>query len=107
MRRFRVALVLPFLLLLVQQGAVLHELSHTYYSAGALGAQLSDDQHLLDDSRCPTCQAFAQVAHPAQGTVAQLSLPPATPVPGPEPLNLSSGTDRPQPRSRGPPQLRV
>ncbi|HUN26225.1 MAG TPA: hypothetical protein VMU67_07955 [Steroidobacteraceae bacterium] len=107
MSRLRVALVLPFLLVLVQQGAVLHELSHTYYSARPLGAQLSDDPQLLDESRCPACQAFAQVAHPAQASLAPLALPPATAIRAPEPVRVRGGADAPQPRSRDPPLLRV
>lgn len=107
MRRLRLALALPLLVLFAQQGAALHELSHVYYSAYAVGSELRQDQQLPDDSLCPTCQAFAQVAHPAVGS-ATVYIPPSAPfLPAPDPSFRSAGADTLSPRSRGPPQPRA
>jgi hypothetical protein len=107
MRRLRLALALPLLVLFAQQGALLHELSHVYYSGQILGSQLHQDEQLPDNTLCPTCQAFAQIAHPAVGHAAVLALPPATYLPTPEPSFRNANADAPNPRSRGPPQVRA
>ncbi len=107
MGRLRLALALPLLVLFAQQGAVLHELTHVYYSGQALGTELRQDAQLPDDALCPACQAFAQIAHPAVGHAAVLSPPPATYLPSPDPGYRTGGADAPSPRSRGPPQVRA
>jgi hypothetical protein len=107
MRRIRLALALPLLVLFAQQGAVLHELSHVYYAGQPLGSQLHQDQQLPDNSLCPTCQGFAQVAHPAVGFAA-LHIPPSAPhLRTPDPAYRMAPADAPRPRSRGPPQIRA
>jgi hypothetical protein len=107
MRRLRLALALPLLVLFAQQGAVLHELSHIYYSGHALGSELRQDQKLPDDSLCPACQAFAQVAHPAVGS-ATVYVPPSAPyLPAPDPSFRNAAADTLSPRSRGPPHSRA
>ncbi len=107
MRRLSVVLAFPLLLLLVQQGAWLHELSHTYYAGRALGAQLSPDEGLVDNSLCPACQAFAQVASPVSGAPPPLAVPPATFLRTPDPAYHIIAADAPTPRSRGPPSART
>lgn len=104
MPRLRVVLALPLLVLFAQQGALLHELSHLYYAGQASGQQLHQDEQLPDDSSCPTCQSFAQVAHPASGSAPALTLPPAALPLCPDPSYRIAAADAPAPRSRGPPQ---
>lgn len=107
MNRLRIALVLPFLLLLAEQGAWLHELSRTYYSGRALHARVSQDDGLVDNSLCLTCQAFAQVANPVGGTLPSLAAPPTLYLPSPYSPRPVVGADAPTPRSRGPPSARA
>lgn len=107
MRRLRLALTLPLLalLLLAQQGATLHELTHLYYSGQARDAQLRAGDHLLDDAHCLTCQSFAQVSHPASGSAIVFVAPPAALPQSPAPLYSVIGASAPTPRSRGPPHI--
>ncbi len=107
MRRFTLALAFPLLLLLAQQGALLHELSHTYYAGHQHGAQVRHDAQLPDDSVCPTCQAFAQVAHPVGNSTAILAVPPAAYLQSPSPTYHIIDAAAPTPRSRGPPTTRA
>lgn len=107
MRRLWLALALPLLVLLAQQGALLHELTHVYYASHALGSELGQDQQLPDDSICPTCQAFAQVAHPAVGHTAVHVSPSAPYLIPPDPSHCVAEASAPTPRSRGPPQSRA
>lgn len=107
MRRLSVALAFPLLLLLAEQGAWLHELSHTYYSGRALQAQVSRNDGLVDNSQCLTCQAFAQVASPVSSSASSPTILPATFLRSPDPAYHIVGADAPTPRSRGPPPARV
>jgi hypothetical protein len=107
MRRLRLALALPLLVLFAQQGAVLHELSHAYYAGHTLGSQLREDQQLPDNSLCPTCQAFAQVAHSTIGSAVPSVPPSSFYLPPPDPSYRIAAADTPSPRSRGPPQIRA
>ena len=106
MRRFGLPLILPLLalLLLAQQGAMLHEMSHLRSDRRALAGQVSESAAPQDTGPCLTCEAFAQIAHPATGFAAIAPAPPAA-VPGaPDPLFSVIGASAPTPRSRGPPQ---
>lgn len=104
MQRLRLALLLPLMLVLAQQGAVLHELSHLYYTGSpAGGAQLSEDRLLGDNSQCSACLAFAQVANPAAASLASLPALPPPPLTLPEPHYSIVAALPPTPRSRGPP----
>jgi hypothetical protein len=107
MRRITLALALPLLLLFAQQGALLHELSHTYYTGRQLGAQVRQDELLPDNSVCPACQAFAQVTTPVGNSAAIIAVPPAAYLPSPSPAYHIIGAAAPTPRSRGPPPARV
>jgi hypothetical protein len=67
MNRIRLSFALALLLIFVQQGAALHELSHIYRTGTA---HLQNDETRLDGKACEACLGFAQVANPASGTVA-------------------------------------
>lgn len=95
-------LLLPLLLLMAQQGALLHELSHC---ARPEAHGQRDPQH-PDADHCDLCLAFAQIASAAPAAVAvpalraDLSFHRAVPIPA------SDGSkERPSPRNRGPPDL--
>jgi hypothetical protein len=104
LRRLELTLLLPLLLVLAQQGAALHELSHLYYSGtAAAGAQLHDSRLLTDRSACTVCLSFAQVATPAAASLATLQAVPAARQPSPEPRYDFPAVAPPTPRSRGPP----
>ena len=104
MRKLLLALLLPFVLLLSQQGAVTHELGHLAESVErANGAGPGGGSHDAGDLQCQACLAFAHLAGVATATVT----PPAL---------LSFGfhfavaeapafvaADAPTARSRGPP----
>ena len=91
-------ILLALLLVLDQQGALLHELGHLRHGAAAPAITLHADEH-ADGLACPTCEAFAQIANPASGTVC-----PAALLPTPDPCYSIAGALAPRPRSRGPPQ---
>jgi hypothetical protein len=97
------ALGLLLLLLMAQQGAVVHELSHVSRLSHA-GAQL--DSRAAADTTCAQCPAFAQVVTPAFSHAFHI------------PVMVLIATQRsselrivaieaavPHPRSRGPPSL--
>ena len=104
MRKLLLSLLLPFVLLLSQQGAVTHELSHlTDAVAQAAGGQGPSSGHQPGDLQCEACLAFAHLAGVATAQV----VPPAL-------LSFSFGipaneapafiaADAPTARSRGPP----
>jgi hypothetical protein len=101
MRRIHISLALALLLLLAQQGAVLHEISHIIQLQGVEGARAQSESHA--GKICELCVAFSQVANPAGHSVANTSF---------EPASCSATTDWscaatpafiPTPRSRGPP----
>jgi hypothetical protein len=98
-------MLLALLLVLDQQGALLHELSHLQHSAGASGVTLHAAEHPADDLRCPTCEAFAQIANPASGAVHAVPVCPAAFLPTPDPCYSIAGALAPTPRSRGPPRV--
>jgi len=106
LRHLRLALTLPLLalLLVAQQGATLHELSHLREDGRALAPQVRETATPSDASRCLTCEAFAQIAHPAVGFAVITAAPPAAVLAAPEPLFSVIGASAPTPRSRGPPQ---
>lgn len=105
--RLRLALVLPILLLLAQHGAVMHQLSHAYYSARVAGTELTQDEQLPDDSVCVTCHAFGQLANPIGSSLVSLDLPLAPLLRVPDRVYSVIGAKAPTARSRGPPQVSV
>jgi hypothetical protein len=106
MRKLLLALLLPFVLLLSQQGAVTHEIGHIAdFVARARGNVNGQDSsgHQAGDLQCEACLAFAHLA----GMATVQAIPPAL---------LSFGfhfrvieapafvaADAPAARSRGPP----
>ena len=102
MRNFRTSLALCLLLLLAQQGAVLHQISHLVHS-GSLDVRVHADTVL--DKSCELCLAFSQVTNPASNSV---QLPRFEPVAcAADPIRDSVPTLSAvlAPRSRGPPTL--
>ena len=111
MRKLCISLILPFLMLLVQQGAVWHGLGHltgsdtTFTVASLTGQQdkVQPDKELAADKLCEICLAFAQVNGAAKTDVPLLGL-----------LSFSHGfaqwvatpalaAEAPAQRNRGPP----
>ena len=102
-RRSSLALLLSFLLMFVQQGAVLHELGHLQHTQPA-GATAHADSHALSSNFCTTCEGFAQVANPAAGALPTVAVSPSRYQPAPDPRYAANTVSPPTPRSRGPPQ---
>jgi hypothetical protein len=103
MRRFRLALLLPLLLVFAQHGAVLHQLGHLSYASHAISAQVHADDPLLDSSLCLSCEAFAQVTNPAGSAAVSVPLLTTPRLIAPEPAPYAASVEVLTPRSRGPP----
>jgi hypothetical protein len=104
MRKLHISIIISLLLLLVQQGAVLHEMSHIVRegaAASALGASVQADNSL--DKTCALCLAFSQVANPAGNTVSTALFEPSSCAAGSNPFCSITPADVLNPRSRGPP----
>ncbi|MDE2147058.1 MAG: hypothetical protein KGJ24_10270 [Burkholderiales bacterium] len=124
MRKGLIAFVLPLLLLLAQQGALLHalghDLAHVHAGLRATPPQLdpaAPAAHAAQagpqaqpaptpevDKLCLTCLAYAGMAAPLQATWPPLPLAQAHEA---QPLHLGRagpGAAAPAPRSRGPPR---
>jgi hypothetical protein len=97
------ALGLLLLLLMAQQGAVTHELSH-FSSADQAGLRI--DSGGVVEATCALCPAFAQAVTPTFGH--SFHIPPlvrATSQVSPEPRFVAVNAGVPRPRNRGPPSL--
>jgi hypothetical protein len=101
-RRLTLSILMPFILLLSQQGALLHELSHWHpVSASSEPAAQSLD---VDHDICLTCLSFAQM-----GGLAKFEALVAPKVDGlryhfaSEPVRSVAESSLPVARSRGPP----
>jgi len=97
------ALSLLLLLLLAQQGAVVHDLSHVFRAADA---ELKVQSGGVADTTCALCPAFAQAATPAFSHA--FHVPPlgrCSPLLASEPPPAAIDASVPRPRSRGPPSL--
>ena len=102
MRRASLTWLLSLLLVLVQQGAVLHALGHlSHADRGNAPALRADPQ---SDATCATCEAFAQVTNPAAGAASTLAASAAAYLPISTPVFRVIAADTLTPRSRGPPQ---
>lgn len=101
MRQLLKSLGLLLLLLVAQQGAVVHELSHL---TGAHHVELQAQADGAADRTCALCPAFAQVITPAFShsfhipVLVRLALEPVS-----EPRHAAIDAAVPRPRSRGPP----
>ena len=106
MRKLLLALVLPFVLLFSQQGALTHELSHLKEpGASRQAAGQRSSGHPAGDLQCEACLAFAHLAGVATASVVHPALlsfsfqVPANEAPA------FIAADAPSARSRGPPIL--
>jgi len=91
------------LLLVAQQGAVVHELSHVLR---ADSAELKADSGGVAETTCSLCPAFAQVVTPAFSHTFHIPLlGRAAAQQCPEPQFSAIDAAVPAPRSRGPPSL--
>jgi hypothetical protein len=103
MRQAFKPLGLLLLLMVAQQGAVVHELSHV---AGANNSELRVQSGGAADTTCALCPAFAQVVTPAFShsfhvpLLVRFALELIS-----EPRYLAIDAAVPRPRSRGPPSL--
>jgi hypothetical protein len=94
---------LLLLLMVAQQGAVVHELSHV---SGAIDAELRVQADATSDAACALCPAFAQVVTPAFSHsfhiphLVRFALELVS-----EPRYVAIDAAVPRPRSRGPPSL--
>ena len=107
MRKLHISSGLALLLLLAQQGAVLHEVGHI--SQIGVGAKVQAGLHadtVLDNS-CKLCLAFSQVANPAGNTVGVTQFEPLCGSVRPTAARAVTPRDIPTPRSRGPPASRL
>lgn len=103
MRRPSLTLLLAFLLVFVQHGALLHELGHLSHEGRSAGSTLRADLQPSSGAVCPSCEAYAQVANPAACTPPSVLPDPAAFIPTLQPGCGVAGTDPLTPRSRGPP----
>jgi hypothetical protein len=102
-RRMRVCLLLPLLLILSQQGAWLHELSHAVYAANPHQVIVQQGQNSPENGICPSCQSFGQLGTALSSSVAVIAAPLLQYCPQSEPQYLSPSRQLPAPRNRGPP----
>jgi len=61
MRRLTLSVLMPFVLLLSQQGALLHELSHWHAFSDSAASAPKAEAHDVDRDVCLTCLSFAQI----------------------------------------------
>src|ERR1700761_7877070 len=60
-RRMRLCLLVPLLLVLSQQGAWLHELSHVTYAASAHAVTVGQAETSFENGVCRRCESFGQL----------------------------------------------
>ena len=105
MRKLSIHLGLALLLLLAQQGAVLHEVGHiSRVVAAGSHATVDVDRGLA--KTCELCLAFSQLANPVANTVHVPWFEPSSCAAGFRPACAAIPGDIPTPRSRGPPHSR-
>jgi hypothetical protein len=104
-RRMRASLLLPLLLILSQQGAWLHELSHAAYAAHPHQVAVQQSQDSLENGVCPGCQSFGQLSSALASAVAAVAAPVIPLCPQIEPQYSNPAAQRPAHRNRGPPLL--
>ena len=105
MRKLLLTFLLPFVFLLSQQGAVMHELGHLADAASRAAAGQGQPGHQPGDLQCEACLAYA---HLAGVVTAQVVSPVLLAFSFGIPANASPAfiaADAPTARSRGPPVL--
>jgi hypothetical protein len=104
-RRMRISLLLPLLLILSQHGAWLHELSHAAYAANSHQVGVQASQSASENGVCPLCQSFGQLGSALSSSLASAAAPTSQICPQAEPQYSSPAAQRSAPRNRGPPHL--
>jgi hypothetical protein len=105
MRQVLKSLGLLLLLLIAQQGAVVHEIGHlSEVSSSVVGSSEAHSSAGQADATCALCPAFAQVVTPAFSHSFHIPVLLRTALErGTDPLYVAVETAVPTPRSRGPP----
>lgn len=104
MRKLPISLIVSFLLLFAQLGALIHEVSHLV-QAGTSDVRVHADSHL--DKTCELCLAFSQVTNPASHSVELPFFAPGGCAATPAGLHAPTPGETPTPRSRGPPARKL
>jgi hypothetical protein len=104
-RRTRLWLLLPLLLVLSQHGAWLHALSHASYAANPHRVTVEQAQSSFEDGVCPSCQSFGQLGSALCSSAAALPAPASSICPQTAPRYSQPAAQLPAPRNRGPPLL--
>ncbi|HKT73984.1 MAG TPA: hypothetical protein VJQ47_13925 [Steroidobacteraceae bacterium] len=102
MRKIWTLLALSFVLLLSQQGAVLHEIGHLV-RIGSEGLTAHTQPDSLAEKTCQLCPAFSQLTHPAGSSPVVTFDELAGVAVSSDCLRSSTPADAPTARSRGPP----
>jgi hypothetical protein len=105
MRRTSLSWVLSLLLVLVQHGAVLHELGHLTHADCRDGTALRAQVQGLDAASCATCEAYAQIVNPMAAGAGPVAATPVCSCATPGARYAIVCAAPPTPRSRGPPQV--
>ena len=102
MRKFFIALLLPLLLVIAQQGAALHALSHIHPVSST---QAWTQTESAAEKTCELCLEFSQLGNPVSASLYILALGsvPIESLSDPKYSIIAAGI--PTPRSRGPPAL--
>jgi len=103
MRRLLVAWCLPLLLLLAQQGALTHEVSHLRSPAGSPQRGGETAKQLAADTLCLSCLSHADLAGQAKAEDFRLPLAEFVHAPPRTPAIVATASQPLAPRSRGPP----
>jgi hypothetical protein len=104
-RRTRLWLLLPLLLVLSQQGAWLHALSHVAYAASSQQVTIEQAQASFENGVCPSCQSFGQLGSALCSSLTALPAPVTQTCPQTAPRYSQPAAQLPAPRNRGPPLL--
>ncbi len=104
-RRMRLCLLLPLLLVLSQHGAWLHELSHATYASGPHQVTVRQAQASFENGVCPSCQSFGQLGSALASSIAAAFSSVSHSCPQAGPQYAQPAPDLPAARSRGPPLL--
>jgi hypothetical protein len=104
-RRMRISLLLPLLLILSQHGAWLHELSHAAYAANPHQISVQASQCASENGVCAGCQSFGQLGSALSSSLTAGAAPASQICPQAEPQYSSPAAQRSAPRNRGPPHL--
>jgi hypothetical protein len=104
-RRTRLWLLLPLLLVLAQHGAWLHSLSHAAYAANPHRVTVEQAQSSFENGVCPSCQSFGQLGSALCTSLAALPGRATPTCPQTAPRYSQPAAQLPAPRNRGPPLL--